>query len=90
VPTRDEAWPNGTPCWIDLLVTDTAAARDFYSALLGWDIQDGPPEAGGYLMCMLNGRAAAAISPKPAENPFPNTWSTYLASDDVDATTAPS
>ena len=88
MPTRDEAWPNGTPSWVDLMVTDPRAARQFYSSLLGWDIQDGPPEAGGYLMCMLNGRPAAAISPKPAENPFPNVWSTYLASDDVDATVA--
>ena len=89
VPTRDEAWPNGTPCWIDLMVTDpAAAARQFYSGLFGWDIQDGPPEAGGYLMCMINGRAVTAISPKPQENPFPNVWSTYLASDDLDAAAA--
>jgi uncharacterized protein len=88
VPTRDEAWPSGTPCWIDVMVPDPGAAREFYSGLFGWDIQDGPPEAGGYLMCMMNGRPAAAISPKPEGNPFPNVWSTYLASDDVDATVA--
>src|SRR5665647_3567422 len=56
--------------------------------LFGWDIQDGPPEAGGHLMCMLNGRPVAAISPKPEEIPFPNVWSTYLAADDLDATVA--
>ena len=88
MPTRDEAWPNGTPCWIDLMVTDTAAAGQFYSSLFGWHIQEGPAEAGGYLMCMLKGRAAAAISPKPSDNPFPNVWSTYLASDELDATAA--
>jgi predicted enzyme related to lactoylglutathione lyase len=88
MPTRDEVWPTGTPCWIDVMVPDPGAAREFYSGLFGWDIQDGPPEAGGYLMCMLNGRPAAAISPKPEGNPFPNVWSTYLASDDVDATVA--
>jgi uncharacterized protein len=88
LPTRDEAWPHGTPCWIDVLVTDPGAAREFYSGLFGWDIQDGPPEAGGYLMCMKEGRPVAAISPKPESNPFPNVWSTYLASDDVDATVA--
>ena len=88
MPTRDEAWPSGTPCWIDVMVPDPGAAREFYSGLFGWDIQDGPPEAGGYLMCMMNGRPAAAISPKPEGNPFPNVWSTYLASDDVDATVA--
>ena len=70
------------------MVADPAAAREFYSALFGWDIQDGPPEAGGYLMCMLNGRPVTAISPKPKDNPFPNVWSTYLASDDLDKTVA--
>ena len=88
MPTRDEVWPSGTPCWVDLMVTDSTAARQFYSSLFGWDIQDGPPEAGGYLMCMLNGRPVTAISPKPEENPAPNAWSVYLASDDVDKTAA--
>jgi uncharacterized protein len=88
VPIRDETWPNGTPCWIDLMVTDPEAAKEFYSALFGWDIQDGPPEAGGYAMCMMNGRPVTAISPKAKENPFPNAWSTYLASDHLDATVA--
>lgn len=88
MPTRDETWPTGTPCWIDLMVTDPAAAKTFYSSLFGWDVQEGPPEAGGYAMCLLNGRAVTAISPKPQDNPFPNVWSTYLASDDVDKTVA--
>ena len=88
MPTRDESWPNGTPCWVDVLVTDPTAAKSFYSGLFGWDIQDGPPEAGGYLMCMLQGRPVAAISPNFEDNPFPNVWSTYLASDDLDATVA--
>jgi predicted enzyme related to lactoylglutathione lyase len=70
------------------MVTDPGAAKQFYSDLFGWDIQDGPPEAGGYAMCMLNGRPVTAISPKPESNPFPNVWSTYLASDDLDATVA--
>ena len=88
MPTRDESWPNGTPCWIDVMVTDPDAAKQFYSGLFGWDIQEGPPEAGGYAMCILDGQPVAAISPKPVENPFPNVWSTYLATDDLDATVA--
>ena len=88
LPTRNEAWPNGTPCWVDLLVTDTGAARQFYSGLFGWDIRDGPPEAGGYLMCMLNGHAVSAISPKAHDNPCLNVWSTYLGSDDLDKAVA--
>jgi predicted enzyme related to lactoylglutathione lyase len=33
--TRNEPWPAGTPCWVDLSVRDREAAQQFYSALLG-------------------------------------------------------
>lgn len=88
MPTRDESWPDGTPCWIDVMVADPDAAKAFYSGLFGWEIQEGPPEVQGYAMCMLNGRPVAAISPKWPGNPFPNGWATYLAADDLDATVA--
>ncbi|MET9215993.1 MULTISPECIES: VOC family protein [unclassified Nocardia] len=84
MPTRDEAWPQGTPCWIDCQVDDTTAARDFYSALFGWDIQDSPAEAGGYLMAMLDGRPAAGIGPKPDGMPMPSAWTTYFAAERAD------
>ncbi|WP_062995026.1 VOC family protein [Nocardia mikamii] len=85
MPTRDSAWPQGTPCWVDCSVDDPRAARDFYSGLLGWEILDSPPEAGGYLMAMLGGKPAAGIGPKMGEAPMPSVWTTYLAADDVDA-----
>jgi len=86
--TRDTAWPAGTPCWVDLGVDDIAQAKAFYGGLFGWDIQDGPPEAGGYAMCLLNGRPAAGIGPKMGPAEAPPTWTTYLASDDADDTAA--
>lgn len=84
--TRDTAWPAGTPCWVDLGVGDIAKAGAFYTALLGWDVQPGPPEAGGYAMCLLGGRAVAGIGPKQGPPGTPSAWTVYLASDDVDAT----
>ena len=84
--TRDSAWPSGTPCWVDLGVDDIARATAFYSGLFGWDIQAGPPEAGGYSMCLLAGHAVAGIGPKQGPPGTPPTWTVYLASDDVDAT----
>ncbi|MEV0078550.1 VOC family protein [Nocardia neocaledoniensis] len=85
MPTRDEAWPQGTPCWIDCQVDDTAAARDFYSALFGWTVQDGPADAGGYLMATLEGRPAAGIGPKPDNmRMMPSTWTTYFAAERAD------
>jgi predicted enzyme related to lactoylglutathione lyase len=87
VPIRDEPWPHGTPCWIDLFVTDTAAALHFSSSLFGRAL-DGPPEGSGHLMCSLKGSAVAAISPTPSDNPFPSPWSIYLAAGDLDTIAA--
>lgn len=85
MPTRNEAWPDGTPSWVDLAVDDVQAARAFYSSLFGWDIQDGPADAGGYLMALKDGRPAAGIGPKMGEG-MPTVWSTYFATSNVDAT----
>jgi uncharacterized protein len=85
---RDTPWPAGTPCWVDLGTDDVARATTFYSALFGWDTQAGPPEAGGYVMCQIQGKAVAGIGPKMGPAEVPTAWTTYLASDDVDATTS--
>ncbi|MFE5288823.1 VOC family protein [Nocardia sp. NPDC056611] len=84
MPTTDKVWPQGTPCWVDCSVDDPAAARDFYSQLLGWEVLDSPPEAGGYLMAMLDGKPAAGIGPKMGPDPMPSVWTTYFAADSAD------
>jgi predicted enzyme related to lactoylglutathione lyase len=84
--TRDTAWPSGTPCWVDLGVDDIARAVTFYSQLFGWDIQPGPPEAGGYRMCLKDGRPVAGIGPKQGPPEDPPAWTVYLASDNADET----
>jgi uncharacterized protein len=85
---RDTPWPAGTPCWVDLSVDDVARAATFYSELFGWDTQVGGPEMGGYTMCEVEGRPVAGIGPKMGEAEQPNAWTTYLATDDADATAA--
>ncbi|HEY1319469.1 MAG TPA: VOC family protein, partial [Streptosporangiaceae bacterium] len=84
--TRETAWPAGTPCWVDLGVDDVTRAGTFYSQLFGWDIQAGPPEAGGYTMCLKDGHPVAGIAPQQGPPGTPTVWTIYLASDDVDAT----
>src|SRR5882762_2220626 len=84
MPTRDSAWPQGTPCWVDCQVDDPAKAGEFYADLFGWEIMNSPAEAGGYLMAMHNGRPAAGIGPKPEGRPMPSTWTTYFAADSAD------
>jgi predicted enzyme related to lactoylglutathione lyase len=84
--TRDTAWADGTPCWVDVGVDDIAKACSFYAGLFGWDARPGPPEAGGYAVCLKNGRAVAGIGPKQGPPGMPSVWTTYLASGNVSET----
>lgn len=86
--TRDQAWPAGTPCWVDAQVDDVPKAVEFYKGLFGWDLFDAGPEAGNYHMAYINDRAVAGIGFKPQGTPegMPSTWTTYLATEDVQAT----
>jgi len=85
--TRDTPWPDGTPCWIDLGTSDIAQSNGFYASVFGWNIQEGPPEAGGYSMARLDGRNVAGIGPIMGPPGTPSTWSTYFAVSDADAAT---
>ena len=67
---------------------DVPKAIAFYQALFGWDIQLGGPEVGGYSIAHQDGRIVAAVSPKMGPPDAPSVWTTYLATDDVDATAA--
>jgi hypothetical protein len=84
---RDTPWPAGTPCWVDLGSDDPLKARNFYGELLGWKTVDGPPEAGGYVIAELGGQPVAGLGPKMGPDQ-PTAWTTYLATDDADATAA--
>jgi uncharacterized protein len=86
--TRDTVWPEGTPCWADLGVSDIPKAIAFYSAVFGWNIPHGPPEVGGYSVASLGGRDVAGIGPKMGPAEGPSSWTVHLAADDADATAA--
>ncbi|HEV3381179.1 MAG TPA: VOC family protein [Trebonia sp.] len=85
---RDTVWPEGTPCWVDLGVGDIPKAIAFYSAVFGWNVSQGPPEAGGYSIASAGGRDVAGIGPKMGPAEAPSAWTVYLAADDADATVA--
>ena len=84
MPIRTDPWPAGTPCWADLAVPDVDAAREFYSAVLGWTYLDTGEEYGHYQMCQRDGHCAAGLSALQNAGQ-PAAWTTYLASDDVDS-----
>ncbi|WP_024795714.1 VOC family protein [Tomitella biformata] len=81
--------PLGTPCWIDLMSSDTAAAIDFYSAVFGWqaDVSD-DPRYGGYGTFSKYDSPVAGVMPAQEGNPDQNVWSVYLATDDIAASSA--
>ncbi|MGY1635585.1 VOC family protein [Geodermatophilus sp. SYSU D00742] len=87
MPTRNTPWPAGTPCWIDYGASDVDGAKEFYARLLGWEYTGGDPEYGGYLNAHRNGEPAAGLGPlmDPGDSPA---WTTYFATDDVQATAA--
>jgi predicted enzyme related to lactoylglutathione lyase len=82
---RDTPWAPGTPCWVELMTTDTAAAREFYAALLGWEIEVGGEETGYYGSASRDGRRVAGLMGMMGQD-HPPVWGTYLATSDVDAT----
>jgi predicted enzyme related to lactoylglutathione lyase len=80
----------GSPCWIDLITTDAAKAREFYGGLFDWQFQSGDQELyGGYITASRNGKMVAGIMQKQEDQAgFPDMWSTYLCTDDAAATAA--
>jgi len=87
--TEITSYRPGMPCWLDLGTTDTAAAREFYGRLFGWDYEVGGPETGGYIQALLRGKRVAGmyeLMPEMLEQGVPPNWTTYLSIDDVDDT----
>lgn len=76
--------------WLELATTNQAAAKQFYSALLGWQAQDVPMGPNGaYTIFLLDGRPAAACFTIGAnEQQVPPYWGLYIATEDVDQTAA--
>ena len=79
---RTSPWPAGMPCWTDLSTPDVAAAKSFYTEVLGWGWQDTEDTYGGYAIAEVDGSAVAGVGPRHGDAPV--AWTLYLASDDVE------
>lgn len=80
---------DGTLCWADLMTTDQARAKQFYSGLFGWKIVAEEKDSSGYLH-IQNGEAFIGGIP-PKEHVPPNApphWLAYFAVSDCDAAAA--
>jgi predicted enzyme related to lactoylglutathione lyase len=85
MPIRDKA-PIGAPCWVDLATSDTTRSRAFYTELFGWTAGEPAEEFGGYFNFAKDGiRVGGCMASQPGSG-IPDTWSVYLATDDVQKT----
>ncbi|MEV8424636.1 VOC family protein [Streptomyces niveus] len=78
----------GTPCWVSLMVHSLGTTREFYGALFGWTFVTvpGAQQFGPYVRAVLDGKEVAGIGELAPGRRMPLAWTTYLATDDADAT----
>jgi predicted enzyme related to lactoylglutathione lyase len=80
----------GTLSFVDLATTDVDGAKAFYTALFGWEPEDG--DAGGgavYTMFRLGGDAVTGLMALPVDlhsAGVPPSWTSYVTVTDADAT----
>ncbi|MEU7134631.1 VOC family protein [Streptomyces sp. NPDC046261] len=83
--TATDGFPEGAPCWADVMLPDVAAGKRFYGEILGWTFEDSGGEYGHYTHAFHEGKNVAALAPKP-DGRMPTAWSVYFASPDAAAT----
>ena len=80
----------GTFCWNELLTRETGPAQTFYTELFGWTTEEKDMGPAGTYTLYKNGETFVggmmAIQGEQMENVPPN-WLSYVAVDDVDAST---
>ncbi len=77
----------GAFSWFELMTTDVASAKNFYSDLFGWKMEDMSMGDMDYTVVKVgeDGQGGIMQTPPQAEGTPPN-WGVYVTVDDVDAT----
>ena len=79
----------GTLCWADLVTTDPARAKEFYTGLFGWRIIKGENDPSGYLHIANGEKFIGGIPPANFRDPnVPPHWLAYLVVSNCDETAA--
>lgn len=79
----------GAPCWIDLMSSQPERARRFYASIFGWTFDTADPaQSGRYFTAFKDGLPVAGIVGNDGEAGLPDTWSTYLRVEDIEAALA--
>lgn len=80
--------PAGAFCWFELATTDQAAAKNFYTSLFGWAVNDSPIGPDDfYSMFKLSGRdtgAAYTMRKEQRAQGVPPHWMVYIAAENAD------
>ncbi len=73
--------------WNELLTSDVAAARTFYTQAFGWDTVEVPGLKGPYTLFKKNGTEVGGMMKHPREG-TPPAWLAYVTVESVDASAA--
>jgi uncharacterized protein len=79
---------HGAVSWCELMPTDVQAATQFYTALLGWTIEEAPGMAYTVVHTGVVGIGGMVAIPSRAPGP-PPPWGTYVYLSDIWSTRAP-
>ena len=80
---------HGKFVWYELLTTDTAQAKEFYTSVIGWEAKDASIPGVPYTLLNIGDASAAGLMDMPdtlrsmGAKPF---WLGYVGVDDVDST----
>jgi predicted enzyme related to lactoylglutathione lyase len=75
-------------CWAELATWDTGQARDFYTALLGWQTK-GAANMPAYIEFSINGQPRGGLLPMDEQwKGMPSCWGVYFHVADCDAAVA--
>jgi len=78
----------GTFCWPELVASDSNKAKEFYSKLFGWEINDMPiGNDNVYSMALIRGKEAAALYqmwPEQTEQGVPPHWASYVSVSNIE------
>lgn len=80
---------HGRFCWYDLMSTDPAGSKDFYTKLFGWRVEPTSMEGMGemkYDMLYMGDRPLGGVVPLGPDDGLPTHWIPYVAVKDVHET----
>jgi predicted enzyme related to lactoylglutathione lyase len=87
-PQGDPPMSEGVFVWDELITTDVDDAKRFYGEVFGWTSRDMEMGPGTYTMFQRGGDTdVGGLMQRPDERIPPN-WTTYIGTQDVDATVA--